>query len=99
MTSFFTIWEVRGSAGWDARCNAVSVRANFYLLFPHIILEGTWRSVIKKVYTIRLGFLGALPGWECLIPVSYVIATNTAGDGTSLTASGDKNPGSLLDLP
>ena len=42
---------------------------------------------------------GALPGWECLIPVSYVITTNTAGDGTSLTASGDENPGSLLDLP
>lgn len=66
MTSFFTIWEVRGSAGWDARCNAVSVRANFYLLFPHIIIEGTWRSVIKKVYAIRLGFLGALPGWDGL---------------------------------
>lgn len=66
MTSFFTIWEVRGSAGWNARCNAVSVRAIFYLLFPHITIEGTWRGVIKKFYTIRLGFQGALPGWDGL---------------------------------
>lgn len=44
----------------------VTVRAIFYLLFPHIIIEGSWSGVIKKVYTIRLGFLGTLLGWAGL---------------------------------
>lgn len=35
---------------------------------------------------------GDLPGWECPIPVSYMIATNTAGEGSSLTACVDENP-------
>lgn len=46
--------------------HTVTVGAIFYLLFPHIIIEGTRSGVIKKVYTIRLGFLGALPGWDGL---------------------------------
>lgn len=90
MTSFFTIWEARGSEGGML---GVTVGAIFYLLFPHIIIEGTWSGVIRKIYTIRLGFLGALPGWDGL-PVGGRAGARTGERGCQLVDEALSSPSS-----
>lgn len=61
--------------------------------FPHY----WWAEV--GLPSLQYPSTGTRPSWECLMPVCYVIITNTAADGTSLTGGGDANPDSPLHLP
>lgn len=72
------------------------VGLHWHLRRGFLITDGQkWDFQLSTIPVLVPSWLGGL---ECLITFSYVVFTDTAGDGSSLTPSGDESLNSLLHL-